>query len=203
MRYFCSAVFMLLLIVATGRTAAADIYVWTDSSGTKHITNYAPPPQAQVLIRTPEIPYDAEADRQRHESERQAQLAREKLALAEREARLVELERQASARIAAAERLNREMAAQQMEPEALSQSQDYSYRTYWYRPGSGYPRGYYRENGNIYYHRPGHHRNEKAQKGHHGRPPHPELRGQTSADADASLHKANTGRVPQTFRRHP
>ena len=203
MRHFSSAIFILLLILAACGPATADIYVWTDSSGTKHITNYAPPPHAQVLIRTPEIPYDAEADRQRHESERQAQLAREKLDLAEREARLVELERQANARIAAAERLNREMAAERMEQESLTSSQDYSYRTYWYWPGSRYPRGYYRENGNIYYYRPDHHRYKKAQKGHHGRPPRPELQRQASADSNAALHKSNTGRVPQPSRRYP
>jgi hypothetical protein len=85
---------LLLLLGLLGVCPAnADIYVWTDESGIKHITNYAPPEQAQVLIRTPEIPYDPEADRQRREAERRERIAREKQELAEKEARLELLER--------------------------------------------------------------------------------------------------------------
>ena len=84
---------LLLVAVPASLAGATEIYRWTDENGVKHITNYAPPEQAEVLMRTPEIPYDAEADRQRQEAERRERMAREKLELAEKEARLERLER--------------------------------------------------------------------------------------------------------------
>ena len=34
--------------------ANADIYSWTDENGVNHFTNYSPPKQAKLLIKTPE-----------------------------------------------------------------------------------------------------------------------------------------------------
>lgn len=151
---------ILSLVLLTGFLAAgfagADIYVWTDEKGIKHITNYAPPEHATILIRTPEIPYDAEADRQRLEADRREQLAREKQELAERKARLELLEREANARIAAAEQLDREKRAYEQGLADQARFQEDSSRIYWYG-GSGWYGGrwhhprYYRKDGNIYY----------------------------------------------------
>lgn len=154
MRSIRKVILILLLSAVTVGSAAADIYMWTDSSGTKHITNFAPPPHAELIVRTPEIPYDAEADRRRQESDRQQQLARQQLALAEQEALLLEREREANARIAEAGQLAREALAHQKQLASEARDDDYSYRSYWYVPYRSYHRSYYRENGNIYYHRP-------------------------------------------------
>ena len=80
-------------------TARADIYSWTDENGVNHFTNYAPPKQAKLLIKTPEIRYDAEADNQRRENDR-LEVARQELA--EREAFLLQEQRAAERRIAEA-----------------------------------------------------------------------------------------------------
>jgi len=80
-------------------TARADIYSWTDENGVNHFTNYAPPKQAKLLIKTPEIRYDEEADNQRRENDR-LDVARQELA--EREAFLLQEQRAAERRIAEA-----------------------------------------------------------------------------------------------------
>jgi hypothetical protein len=80
-------------------TAGADIYAWTDENGVKHFTNNAPPKQATLFMKTPEIPHDEEADKQRSEMDRLA-VARQELA--EREAFLQEQQLAAERRIAAA-----------------------------------------------------------------------------------------------------
>ena len=173
---------VLLLGFLNAGSVWADIYVWTDEKGIKHITNYAPPEHAKILIRTPEIPYDAEADQKRLEAERREQLAREKLALAEREAQLELLEREANARITAAEQFDREQRAYEKGLEDQSRAQEDSSRSYWYGGSAwyggrghypGYYRnGYYRKDGNIYYKkRPHHHKKVKAgqwRKNHKG-----------------------------------
>ena len=80
-------------------TASADIYAWTDENGVKNFTNQAPPEQATLFMKTPEIPYDEEADIQRREMDDQA-VARQELA--ERKAFLREQQQEAERRIAAA-----------------------------------------------------------------------------------------------------
>ena len=80
-------------------TAGADIYAWTDENGVKYFTNQAPPKQATLFMRTPEMPFDEEADKQRREMDRMA-VARQELA--EREAFLLEQQQAAERRIAAA-----------------------------------------------------------------------------------------------------
>jgi hypothetical protein len=80
-------------------TADADIYAWTDENGVKHFTNYTPPKQATLFMKTPEIPYDEEADNRRREADRLA-VARQELA--EREAFLREEQLAAERRIVAA-----------------------------------------------------------------------------------------------------
>ena len=78
----------------------ADIYEWTDENGVKHFTNYTPPAGATVLLKTEEVPYDEDADRERVEADRKIQLELARLELAEREAeierRTTEAERRAA-----------------------------------------------------------------------------------------------------------
>ncbi len=84
---------ILLCITAVCFVASslyADIYGWTDEGGVKHYTNYAPPPEARIMMKTEELPYDEAADRARLEAEREEQLELTRLELAERK---VELER--------------------------------------------------------------------------------------------------------------
>ena len=75
--------------------ADADIYSWTDENGVRYFTNYAPPKQAKIIMRTPEIAYDAEADLQRRESDA-LEVARQELA--EREAFLLQQQQAARCR---------------------------------------------------------------------------------------------------------
>jgi len=64
-------IFMTLLIVSGfPQPSRADIYVWTDDNGVKHFTNYAPPEQAQLLMKTRELAYDEAKDRERMEADR-------------------------------------------------------------------------------------------------------------------------------------
>jgi len=151
----------MLLAAAIARPSAADIYMWTDADGTKHITNYSPPPQAELLIRTPEIPYDEAADRQRRETERLDQLARAREELLEKEAALARRERDAAQRIAEAER--RSAAAVERSFQLLDEAREDGYDDasrygyYYYSPFyHKHARHYYRRDGNIYYRRPHH-----------------------------------------------
>ena len=97
--------FNIILLAALGLVsfavleASADIYSWTDENGVRYFTNYAPPKQAQLLMKTPEIEYDEEADLQRRARD-ELEVARQELA--EREAELLQQQQEAERRIAAA-----------------------------------------------------------------------------------------------------
>jgi hypothetical protein len=98
--------FKILMLAALGFAgfatleANADIYSWTDENGVRYFTNYAPPKEAKLLMKTPEIVYDEEADSQRREKE-ELEVARQELA--EREAFLQEQQQAAERRIAEAD----------------------------------------------------------------------------------------------------
>lgn len=98
----------ILLCIAAGCLFAgslhADIYEWTDGNGVKHFTNYAPPDDATILMKSEEVPYDEAADRARVEAERQQQLELAKLEMAAREAELERRETEAQRRAAEVER---------------------------------------------------------------------------------------------------
>jgi hypothetical protein len=163
----------LLLVLGAG-AAWADIYLWTDHNGVKHITNTSPPPNATLLMREPEIPHDAAADRARRESERSARLESERIELAERQARLLEreleLQREALELQRHAEEYRRRLqkTADKLEHESRPAVGYFIFGRYPYRPG---PRHYYRKDGNIYYYRKGLHRKHALEKH-----PRPELR---------------------------
>jgi hypothetical protein len=141
-------------------TADADIYAWTDENGVKYFTNQAPPEQATLFMKTPEIPHDEEADNQRREMDRMA-VARQELA--EREAFLLEQQQAAERRIAAAnaradaalreadEILQDAQAASEDADYGYSSSYGYGYYSPFYRSGSRYLyRGYKRHDGSLF-----------------------------------------------------
>ena len=207
-------IFLVFLIgFSAAGSAGADIYVWTDENGIKHITNYAPPEHAKVLMRTPEIPYDAEADRQRLEADRREQLAREKQEMAEREARLELLEREANARITAAEQYDREMRAYQQGLADQARVQEDSSRSNWYGGsvwygGRGYypgyhRNGYYRKDGNIYYKKRHPHRYHKKWKDHPRKKHYKRSAKVNGHYKNRSHHKSYTGRKPYPSSRSP
>jgi hypothetical protein len=70
----------------------ADIYKWTDESGVQHFSNYNPPGNARVWMKTKDVPYDEAADHERIETERQERLELERLEIAQREAELEQRE---------------------------------------------------------------------------------------------------------------
>ena len=118
-------------------TVSADIYAWSDENGVKYFTNQAPPKNATLFMRTPEIPYDEEADTLRRNTDR---LETAIQALAEREAFLLEQQQAAERRIAAANARADEALreADQILQDAQAASEDANYG---YSNSYGY--GYY------------------------------------------------------------
>ncbi len=129
-----------------GSSLYADIYKWTDEDGVKHFTNYAPPPEASIMMKTEELPYDEAADHARLEAEREEQLERTRLELAERTAELERREAEAEQRLAEAGRQVEETLreTEKILDEARNEGDDYGNYGY-----SGYYRSYY----------PGHYKN--------------------------------------------
>lgn len=181
-----SAFKIFLIITATcifSSTAFGDIYVWTDENGIKHYSNYAPPENSRILMKTKEAPYDEEADRARAEAERQAQLELARLEIAQREAELEQREAEAERRLAEADRLaeeaqrNAESYAEEV-GNSRSSFQSYGYGCYDYYNGCSdfpYGRWYYRnENASIFFKKPPyvtpyrHYRYTKRYDGHYG-----------------------------------
>lgn len=172
--------FACVLLCCFYSTVSADIYAWTDEHGVKHFTNYAPPAQAQVLMRTEELPYDEEADKERIEAERQDRLVAAWQAIGEKEAQLLERQQQADQRIAEANR-KAEEALQQAEA-LLYEAENYThysgrrYVSYGYYPYaykySDYKRWYYRKHGSIDYKSPLYKRRYKHPYNHGYRPKH-------------------------------
>jgi hypothetical protein len=164
----------ILLFAAAGCLIAgslqADIYGWTDGNGVKHFTNYAPPDDATILMKTAEVPYDEAADRARIEADRQYQLEFAKLEIAEREAELAQREAEAERRAAEAERYaaETEQAADQYLEDAKNDRNYHRGGGYYgyYRPPY-YKRWYYRKyKPTHYYIRP--HKRIYRKKSHYG-----------------------------------
>jgi len=130
----------IFLLIAAGCFIAgplqADIYEWTDANGVKHFTNYAPPDNATILMKTQEVPYDEAADLARMEADRQYQLELAKLEMAAREAELERREAEAERKAAEAERY-----AQETERAADQYLEDAKNDSRYYRGGGYY--GYY------------------------------------------------------------
>jgi hypothetical protein len=170
---------IFLLIVAGCLIAGplhADIYEWTDENGVKHFTNFAPPDDATILIKSEEVPYDEAADRARIEAERQQQLELARLEIAEREAQLERREADAEHKVAEAERY-----ADETVRAADEYREDTLYDRWYYRSGSWgtyhygrsrYRRSYYRNHTTSIYWKDrshvGHYRHKYRKKSHYG-----------------------------------
>lgn len=130
----------IVLLVAAGCLIAgslqADIYQWTDDNGVKHFTNYAPPEDATILMKTEEVPYDEAADLARMEADRQYHLELARQEIAAREAELKLREAEAERKAAEAERY-----AQEKVREADQYLNDAQNDRWYYRTGGYY--GYY------------------------------------------------------------
>jgi len=118
-------------------TVRADIYSWTDENGVNHFTNYAPPKQAKLLMKTPEIPFDEEADNQRRENDR-LEAARQELA--EREAFLLQEQQAAERRLAEA---NARADAALWEADRILQEAETAAEDANYDRSNGYAYGYF------------------------------------------------------------
>jgi hypothetical protein len=169
----------ILLFIAAGCLIAgslhADIYEWTDENGVKHFTNYAPPDDATIMMKSEELPYDEAADRTSIEAERQQQLELAKLKLSEREAELERREAEAQRRAVEAERYAEEtvQAADQYLGDARNDRHYYrsgGYYGYYRLPH--YRRGYYRNHtASIYFVDPSyidHYKRKYREKSHYG-----------------------------------
>ena len=157
--------FIITVSCIVSSSAFGDIYEWTDENGVKHYSNYAPPENSRILMKTKEEPYDEEADRARAEAERQAQLESARLDIAQREAELEQREIEAERRLAEADRLAEEAqrnAESYVEEAGNSRStfQSYGYGCYDTYNGCSdilYGRWYYRnENASIFFKKPPH-----------------------------------------------
>ena len=154
---------VILVSCIIASSAWADIYEWTDKDGVKHYSNYAPPENSKILMKTKEEPYNEEADRARAEAERQAQLELTRLEIAQREAELELREAEAERKLAEADRLAEEAqrnAESYNEESENSRStfQSYGYGCYGYYNGCSdllYGRSYYRnDTASIFFKKP-------------------------------------------------
>jgi hypothetical protein len=146
-----------ILFYCACSTASADIYAWMDENGVRHFTNYAPPPQAKVIMKTKELPYDRQADEERMQTERLDQLAAALQEVAEKEAQLAKMQLEAERRIEAANRKAQEALeqAESLLNQAQYESDGYGSSRYGY-PYKGrynhsvYNRWYYRNSSILY-----------------------------------------------------
>jgi hypothetical protein len=145
----------LLLLTTTvlmGSSAYADIYEWTDENGVKHFTNYSPPDQARIIMKTEEVPYDEAADRARTEMERLASLELARLEIAEREAEVERREAEAEQRLAEANRQAEETLRQAEDLLETAGSYRHSYSSGYAYPYYPYT-SYYNPYGSYYNYR--------------------------------------------------
>jgi hypothetical protein len=181
-------------------TVSADIYAWSDENGVKYFTNQAPPKNATLFMRTPEIPYDEEADTLRRNTDR---LETAIQALAEREAFLLEQQQAAERRIAAAnaraDAALREADQILQDAQAASEDADYGYAESYgwgyyrsgYESGSRYLyKGYKRWDGGLY--RKKHHHKHKK---HHykNRRHHSKYKKHIKSHTERSHYKSRRG----------
>ena len=161
----------LLFVSLWGQTGHADIYVWVDENNIKHFTNENPPPQAEVLMKTKEIPYDEAADRARQEAARQQELMQTQAQIRAYERQIAQQQADAARRIAAADRRAEETlqraedlleSAEKQYVSDRDDSPSYTYYPWSYldRPYYRSSPFYYRSDGGIYYY--------KSRKFHNG-----------------------------------
>jgi hypothetical protein len=84
--------------------AEADIYVWVDEGGLRHISNVNPPARAEVLLTTEEAPHNAAVGTISQERLRRKDIQKREADIGEREARLAQREAELERRIEAVEK---------------------------------------------------------------------------------------------------
>lgn len=167
--------------------AQADIYVWTDENGIKHFTNYSPPPEAEVMLKSEEPSADAFTEQEFYPAEAAQDLIRINQEIADKQLIIAMQQEEAEERIAEANRqaeqvLQQAEALLQEAQETAEYVQDYpTYRygygyAYSYRNrcnrygylkyGSCYP-AYYRKDGGIYYYKKRHDKHRRYRGDHH------------------------------------
>lgn len=89
------AIAISIVMLAAGLWALpawADIYMWEDANGVKHISNLNPPPEAKVFLRTKPNPSEPSAEkrdaRRQENAEQDADLLEREIRLREKEAAL-------------------------------------------------------------------------------------------------------------------
>ena len=107
MNGFKIIIFITVCYIAVS-SSFADIYEWEDENGIMHFSNYAPPAESKLLMKTKEEPYDEAADRARIEAERTERLELARLELAQREAELEFREAETERRLREADRVAEE-----------------------------------------------------------------------------------------------
>ena len=98
-----AALLNAVVLCAFSSTALADIYHWTDENGVKHYSNFAPPDQAETLIKTEELPYTGMSDEELRAAEKAQNLADAQREMAERKVEILEKQLAAERRMEAAE----------------------------------------------------------------------------------------------------
>jgi hypothetical protein len=145
-----------VLFFCIDTTVDADIYTWIDENGVKHFSNFAPPANAEVIMKSEELPYDEQADQQRMAAERQERLVAAWQELADKETELLDRQRAAEQQI---ETANVRAQEALREAEALLNQAEEKYNRYsnsgayygYYPYYAHYKRWYYRKNGSLYY----------------------------------------------------
>jgi hypothetical protein len=77
----------------------ADIYIWTDEDGVRHISNLNPPAHAKILLTTEEPVYDRAPPRAQEAADKEQALQRAQARVREREAQLERQEAELEHRI--------------------------------------------------------------------------------------------------------
>lgn len=120
-----------VMLCAFSTTALADIYQWTDEDGVKHYSNFAPPDQAETLIKSEELPYTGMSDEELRAAERAQNLADAQREMAERKVEILEKQLAAERRMEAAEERAADMI---QEAESLLEKAEEKYQNaYKYR----------------------------------------------------------------------
>ena len=125
---------IILLTGLLGSIANADIYKWIDENGVIHFTNYSPPKQARILMKTTEITSDEAADKDQMKAEWMEILELAELEIAEKEALIESRLLEADERIAEADQKVEEALQQVQELTEKAESQYYKDRIsylYW------------------------------------------------------------------------
>lgn len=149
--------FTLVCLLAAGlftQAAWADIYIWEDDDGTRHISNLNAPPHAELLLRTEEQPLEQAAAREQQAAEEEEAFRRAQARIREREAKLDRREAKLERRIEEAEEKVRSaledtedrVSAAEARYDRWEADRRYTYSTvtYIYRPYTywRYPRKY-------------------------------------------------------------